>query len=388
MRVLSLLPENTGYLKEINEHLKDFSQILKIYEYFKVFEQKGYELTKKDLVNTLKKEDVNIIIFYSQYLFFFDIEFLAKLQQDYFIVLWTFDDEELFDISNKYLALFSDYVITTSHIYQRNYNLLGKNSFVFHSGYDVTKYKPINTTSDIDISFVGLVSKNDRINYINFLEQSNIQVETYGRGSKNGFIDTKNMITIYSRTKINLNFTKCQDKSWVNSLDPFIVYRRQAKGRPIELSLCKVFCLSEYAPGLEEIFEIGVGKDIDIFKTKEELLEKVKFYLENEEIRLQMALNAYNRVKMQNDICYNIKSIEQNILSSYKHKQPLSISKSKIQNTLCNPYMKLYGTQKIINIYFFIKNKKVKLIFKEVISFLKISKVNWLLLKYLVKQVR
>ena len=54
-----------------------------------------------------------------------------------------------------------------------------------------------------------------------------------------------------------------------------------------------VFALCEYAPGLEHFFE--VGKEIDIFHDKEELLEKVKYYLVHEEEREKIAQKGYER---------------------------------------------------------------------------------------------
>lgn len=53
------------------------------------------------------------------------------------------------------------------------------------------------------------------------------------------------------------------------------------------------FCLSEYAPSLGYTFEIG--KAIDVFYDKEDLLKKARYYLENHDIRTQMASSAYKK---------------------------------------------------------------------------------------------
>ena len=45
----------------------------------------------------------------------------------------------------------------------------------------------------------------------------------------------------------------------------------------------------------QHYFEIG--KEIDIFGSEEELLEKVAYYLEHEEERVEMANRAYKKVK-------------------------------------------------------------------------------------------
>ena len=68
---------------------------------------------------------------------------------------------------------------------------------------------------------------------------------------------------------------------------------RQQKGSPVETAMTRSFCLSEYAPSLCVAFEIG--KDMEVFYNKEDLLKKVRYYLENEDIRIQMANNAYEK---------------------------------------------------------------------------------------------
>ena len=69
---------------------------------------------------------------------------------------------------------------------------------------------------------------------------------------------------------------------------------RHHKCRPVDAAMTRSFCLSEYAPSLCVAFEIG--KDMEVFYNKEDLLKKVRYYLENEDIRIQMANNAYEKI--------------------------------------------------------------------------------------------
>ena len=50
---------------------------------------------------------------------------------------------------------------------------------------------------------------------------------------------------------------------------------------------------------MENLFEIG--KEIEIFNNKEELLEKVKYYLKHEEERESIARRGYERAKRDYD---------------------------------------------------------------------------------------
>ncbi len=54
------------------------------------------------------------------------------------------------------------------------------------------------------------------------------------------------------------------------------------------------FVLTNYQQEIEDYFEIG--KDIEVFRDMDELMEKVSYYLSHEEERLQIAMNGYQKV--------------------------------------------------------------------------------------------
>jgi hypothetical protein len=74
------------------------------------------------------------------------------------------------------------------------------------------------------------------------------------------------------------------------------IYQRikQPKGRPQEIAFLGSFVLSEYAPGIDDIFD--TNNEIDVFHSKEEMLEKIKFYLKNNERREIVADRGYEKV--------------------------------------------------------------------------------------------
>ena len=93
------------------------------------------------------------------------------------------------------------------------------------------------------------------------------------------------MINIFRNSKINLNFTKTIDNSGNNQL----------KGRIFEICMSGGFLLTEYYDEIEEYFKIG--EEIDIFRSKEELIKKVNFYLSNDKKRETLRLAAHEKVK-------------------------------------------------------------------------------------------
>jgi len=60
--------------------------------------------------------------------------------------------------------------------------------------------------------------------------------------------------------------------------------------RAYDVLACGGFLLTEYRPAIEEQFEIG--KDLDVFRTPQELAQKITFYLENEELRREIAAHG------------------------------------------------------------------------------------------------
>jgi len=164
-------------------------------------------------------------------------------------------------------------------------------------------FKPItNVVKDIDVSFVGgwhpyrqwLVSK---------LRKEGVKVQAYGYGWPTGMVSTEEMIQVFQRSKISLNFSNCSSwdvryifssfKSLKDRLRSKKVWE-QIKGRHFEIPACGCMQLSYYVEGLEHLFDIG--KEIAIYTTPEELLEKCRFYLEHESEREAVAEAGLTRV--------------------------------------------------------------------------------------------
>ena len=46
-----------------------------------------------------------------------------------------------------------------------------------------------------------------------------------------------------------------------------------------------------------DLFEVGQGKDVDVFYSIQDLKDKIDFYLTNEDIRMKMSKRLHNKVK-------------------------------------------------------------------------------------------
>lgn len=294
--ILYLFPtDKNQYLNFIYEETKKYCNNIYRFNFVEYSHQHGIRDTEKYIEDLISDKKIDILIsvpFATDYQL--SVEFYASLKNKVRIVFFLCDDQQYLDVYSKYYCQIADAVITGDYYGVYSYQKLGIPVIFYFTPLSKHNHYPLEITKDIDVSFLGDCTKSDRLEYINFLIENGIQVKTFGKGSKNGFVEWKEYSKIFSRSKINLNFTKIDKLSWANKDEPLLNRVRQgSKGRAGEISLTKSFCLSEYAHDLNFIFEIG--KEIDVFHNKEELLEKIKFYLSNDVEREKIAANAYKK---------------------------------------------------------------------------------------------
>ncbi len=289
-------------------HFADFNAILEIYcngikansdnycfvDYWDLYVQKGKKEFEKTIEAMVIENRVNYIFFilWSSDLTF-DIHFLEKLSKSSSIVMNFFDTEYYFESVDRYYAQLADLVLLPNYLPKYAYELLNINTLCTFSLFSKKLYAaPGVTRKTIDVSFVGNFINRTRRKHVDYLMENNISIEAYGADAPNGHVSFARMLEIFSESRINLNFTGTDQGS-----APFGLHINNrikgCKGRPIEVALCGGFVLSEYAPGIEEMFEIG--KEIDVFHTQEELKDKIKYYLENEEEREEIARRGHER---------------------------------------------------------------------------------------------
>ena len=106
--------------------------------------------------------------------------------------------------------------------------------------------------------------------------------EEVPRYAYRGFRGYEELPGIYAAAKINLNqHNSPQSRGYLNQRDTAIT----GSGG---------FMLTDYVEGIEEVFEIG--KEIDTWKSLEELQDKAKWWLEHDNQREQAAARAQQRI--------------------------------------------------------------------------------------------
>ncbi|MDZ4711876.1 MAG: glycosyltransferase [bacterium] len=240
----------------------------------------------------------------------FDTEELKKIKTETSTVTfnWFADDHWRFDSFSKYLAPCFSFVSTTDKFCLPKYKEINyKNVLLTQWGVNHFLYRKRSLPLKYDVSFIGQ-AHGDRLKIIGQLKKKGIHVVTKGTAWDVRFghrvakklhfitgekynsivnrsrISQEEMIDLFQQSAINLNFTDSSHTSFQN----------QIKGRNFEIPGCGGFQLSQYVEGLDEFFI--PDKEIVLFKSLDELIEKIVYYLLNEHDRSSIAEAGYQKV--------------------------------------------------------------------------------------------
>lgn len=308
--ILALYPaEGSGFPMRFAP-LKRYFRSVRTLNYAEACHTEGIKSAERRIRNLIAAEKTDIVLccpFASDYQL--SVDFYGSLRKTARTVFWFADDSTYFESYNRYYAQAADAVITADYFAQFAYKRLEIQALVCQELTDSGKYFPVKTEKDIDVCFIGDMRKRGRREYIKFLTAAGINARVYGQGAANGYLPAEKIPEYMCRSRINLNFSRIGPLDWKNSDEPLLNRVRQNTGRPREVALTGAFCLSEYSPSLETMFSIG--KEIDFFRDKTELLEKVRFYLANPEKREAMARAAHEyAVKTYREDVYAPKMLE------------------------------------------------------------------------------
>jgi spore maturation protein CgeB len=165
-----------------------------------------------------------------------------------------------------------------------------------------------------DVTFIGSYHPY-RAYVLKKISNLGISVGVWGRGWPGGEVTQDQMVDIFNKSKINLNISNndCFDIDYIFDLrrplletlrvfkKAFISKNRtdsknveMVKARHFEINACGSFQLSYYVEGLEKHFDIG--NELVIYGSLDELLWKVKYFLNNEKEREIIAAKGYHKV--------------------------------------------------------------------------------------------
>jgi spore maturation protein CgeB len=314
-----------GYSFEYVNFLKTFQNFKnsKVFNFptdlINLYGEKKFNEKAKKIIDSFQFDFAFFVLFQDE----FSDEFLKYLKQKPKVnsIAWMSDDHWRFDnYSKKKLKLFN-YIVTTDENSVLKYKSNGFDNIIL-SQWGFNNYSYSNTDLNdkkkiFDVSFVGQPHSNRR-NIIKKLTKDGFNVYCRGNGWENGRVEFDEMIDIFQKSKINLNFSSSStNKNFKNFIKIFLkksgnTYRfynlftiftniknyfkkntRQIKGRVFEITGLGCFLISENVEYLNKYFSID--KEIVTFDNYNDLKKKINFYLTKEDIRSKVAENAKKR---------------------------------------------------------------------------------------------
>jgi hypothetical protein len=250
----------------------------------------------------------------------YDVHMLAHLKQAHglMIVLLMLDDEFKFDWMSSSYATVADLVLTTDYVSATRYRQAGINAYFFM----LPIYVPSNTPVpwDVDLSeavtFVGRVdpAKPTRRELIDFLQNNGVHVTCFASVGPDdpSYLHRDEMYSVFHDSAINLSFAGIT--TYFATYDDVLSERiRGNKARPLEIAAAEGFCLSEFSISISKMLDDKV--EIVFFKSRTDLLEKIRYYVAHQEEARRIAANAAQKIRK----CFSAEAVANRFKELVEH---------------------------------------------------------------------
>jgi spore maturation protein CgeB len=285
--------------------LKEIFPGAKLFDFYTPFVEKGKEAMNRELLEMVKRERPDLTIF-ALYTDQFIPEIVEEMKTYTTTLCYFFDDDWRVEFAEAWAPRFHYFTSPRTHTLRRHrdrgftnviYSPFGYNHFVYQ--------KRGGASKSYDVSFVGGFHPYRKW-LIESLRKAGIKVAVWGHGWPEGKIDQDRMIDVFNQSKVNLNLSNSVSwdaryllssrKAVRNTLQSSKT-TEQIKGRHFEICGCGGFQLSYYTEDLERHFEIN--REIVIYMDRDDLIEKVRYYLKHDEEREAIAEAGYRRAASQ-----------------------------------------------------------------------------------------
>lgn len=230
-------------------------------------------------------------------------------------VCWTTDDNWKYREVSRFIGRFYDVMTTTYPEVLPEYHNDGisnvlltqwaANSEAIRSPVPAEKCR-------YQVSFVGS-AHGDRKKRIHELRQRGIDVTCFGNGWPNGPVDVSMIPEIMQNSVISLNFGNSKKQG-------------QIKARNFEVPGAGGFLLSETVPELELYYSIG--KEIDVYRNTDDLVQKIHHYLSHPKERDAMALAGNQRTRQDHTYEMRLKEVLDYTINAKGNRQPSKQNKT------------------------------------------------------------
>jgi spore maturation protein CgeB len=186
-----------------------------------------------------------------------------------------------------------------------DYRRIGANPIYCQEAANPDAYRPCGEPEQYDVGFVGQ-AYGERPGLIEWLLNHKTDVRVWGAGWEHfrkrrpsllparwkqtspriparligGVLSDPDVVRTFNRTRVNLGFAAC----WTDSTTTERI--AQIRLRDFEVPMSGSFYLTEYQDELGDFFEID--SEVVCYRSREELLEKVRFYLRRPDLRAKI----------------------------------------------------------------------------------------------------
>lgn len=231
-----------------------------------------------NLINEIiTSKKINLILFEGDHAHIIDYKFINNINKNIKKGIFLGDDMVWHNL-NLITAQSCDFVFSSCPISALKFQEIGTESFFVPIECNDNLLKDYKEKKIYDVLHFGR-DKTIRSEYIEFLNKNNIQIKSvtpYDEVS-NTF---EKLAKLINQSKIVINFSESSNGN--RNFNPLSIFKSfyQLKGRIQMAGLCNTLCITEFNPSVYMMYN---KDEIPSFKNKEECLNIINDFLDNEE---------------------------------------------------------------------------------------------------------
>ncbi|HOK41831.1 MAG TPA: glycosyltransferase [bacterium] len=303
--------------EKTNYYLRKLKQF-HIYNFFKnkiekKIEKDIFAFNHENVIKEIKNNHYDLLfIIKGHFIHSETIKAIKEHNKKIKIFIWYIDDPFICWLDNNQYFLFQEsmksikyvdkiFVFDEYFVDGIKYRL-NKETYYLPLAFDDNIYKKLELPKKYNISFIGCQT-NERYEHLKLLEDYGLVLfggdwQELNKHKYGNVVPLDKTNQIYNQSLINFNYHRIQTVYGANT-------------RTFEVPGSGNFLLTDYRKSMEQLFEIG--KEIECFKSKEELKEKVKYYLENKNKIFEISEAGYKRAIKEHTYKHRIKSVLEKI---------------------------------------------------------------------------
>jgi len=195
------------------------------------------------------------------------------------------------------IPLYDLHVTTKSYNVDELKQLGARNVFFIGNGFDPKVHRPLQLSHSeldsmcADVGFIGSWEK-ERFDSVIYLAENGVSVTVWGESWRK-YLSMHPRLTIIPKNAWHDDYAKVLNATKINLCFLKKGNRDLQTQRSIEIPACAAFMLAEWTTEHVDLFE--ADKEAVFFKSNEELLTKVKYFLSHEDERAEIAQAGRDR---------------------------------------------------------------------------------------------